>query len=267
MRCKLKKDKIIKRIKVKIKDCNLIAKVKISTDYVINNSQWDLLSQKYTNGFLKLSKSKKNKLEFVGLKGVSLYERFKSPISEYDFFFIMEQIVNVIQKLEKLGLSRNNLVLDLKYVFFSEATKEVSFMYLPIATPHGNISILSFIEQIIYSIKPVESDTDYLSSFNCFIKKFKQFDADKVELYIYEIDSNIVNVIKKEKVKRGSCESEYGKSINKQVDIKIFDDELTDIMPDDEKTDLMSGGNEPTDFSSATPQERIGQVEKKALLM
>lgn len=173
-----------KEIKIKVKDGCLIAKVKISSNLVVNTNQYDLLSKKYNYGFLKLNSAKKNKMEFTGPKGISLYERLKKPISEYDFFFIVEQIVDVAQKLEKIGLSRNNLVLNLKYVFFNESTKELSFIYLPIATPHSSIGVLSFVEQVIYSAKPVETDSKYLSNFSCFIKGLNKFDADKVESYM-----------------------------------------------------------------------------------
>lgn len=155
------KGKSQKEIKIKVKDCCRIAKVKISSDLVVNTNQCDLLSKKYNYGFLKLNSAKRNKMEFTGPKGISLYERLKKPISEYDFFFIVEQLVDVTQKLEKIGLSRNNLVLDLKYVFFNESTKELNFIYLPIATPHSSIGVLSFVEQVIYSAKPVETDTNF----------------------------------------------------------------------------------------------------------
>lgn len=97
----------------------------------------------------------------------------------------------------KIGLSRNNLVLDLKYVFFNESTKELNFIYLPIATPHSSIGVLSFVEQVIYSAKPVETDTNFLSNLSYFIKGLSEFEADKVESYINHINSDIVSVIKR----------------------------------------------------------------------
>ena len=94
-----------KEIKIKVKDGCLIAKVKISSNLVVNTNQYDLLSKKYNYGFLKLNSAKKNKMEFTGPKGISLYERLKKPISEYDFFFIVEQIVDVAQKLVYLVIT------------------------------------------------------------------------------------------------------------------------------------------------------------------
>ena len=69
------KGKSQKEIKIKVKDCCRIAKVKISSDLVVNTNQCDLLSKKYNYGFLKLNSAKRNKMEFTGPKGISLYER------------------------------------------------------------------------------------------------------------------------------------------------------------------------------------------------
>lgn len=236
------------KIRVKVKDCWLLAKVKISSKLVINTNQCDLLSKKYNYGFLKLNSAKKNRLEFTGTKGISLYERLKKPISEYDFFFIIEQLVDITQKLEKIGLSRNNLVLDLKYVFFNESTKEMSFIYLPIATPHSGISVLTFVEQVIYSAKPFETDSKYLSKFNYFIKKFNEFDAYKVESYINNIDSEIVSIIKKVDPKKSSFIKKTISNISVKTSVETYDDEPTDLMADDEKTDLISEDDEKTDL-------------------
>lgn len=226
------------KVKVKVKDCWLIAKVKVSSEFVINTNQSAILSKKYNYGFLKLNASKRNKLEFIGPIGISLYERLKKPISEYDFLFIIEQLVDIIQKLEKIGLSRNNLILDLKYVFVNESTKELSFIYLPIATPHSGTGVLFFVEQIIYSVKPIETDTKYLSNFSYFMKNFNEFEADKVEAYICHINSNIVNIIKKVDLKESVS----------NMSAKTLYDEPTDLITDNEQTNLMSEDDEKTDL-------------------
>lgn len=232
-------DKMIKGIRVRVKDCWIRVKMRISSEFVININQCELLSKKYTYGFLKLNNVKRNKLEFVGPKGVSLYERLKKPLSEYEFFFILEQFVDVTQKLEKVGLPCSNLVLDLKYIFFNESTKELAFIYLPIATPHSGTDIMNFVEQIIYSVKPIENDSKYLSNFNYFIKKLDKFDADKIELYIRRIGSDIVSIIKKEDLNGGV----WSKKAVRERSIKDLEDAMndgrTDLMDNDEKTDIL----------------------------
>lgn len=236
------------KLKIKKKDCWLIAKVKIPSDFVINANQCDLLSKKFNYGFLKLNGFKRNRLEFIGPKGISLYERLKKSINEYDFFFIIEQLVDIVQNIQKIGLSCNNLVLDLKYVFFNETTKELSFIYLPIATPHSGVNILSFIEQIIYSVKPVETDTEYLSKFSYFMKSFDEFDADKVDAYIGHVDRNIVNIIKKVNIQDNVVVNNVVNNMIVNGKNQIIDD-ATDIM-DDDATDIMIEEDEMNDSVS-----------------
>ena len=261
------KEKSQKGIKIKVKDSCRIAKVKISSDFVVNTNQCDLLSKKYNYGFLKLNSVKRNKMEFTGPKGISLYERLKKPISEYDFFFIVEQLVDVTQKLEKTGLSLNNLVLDLKYVFFNESTKELHFIYLPIATPHSSIGVLSFVEQVIYSAKPVETDTNFLSNFSYFIKGLSEFEVDKVESYINHINSDIVSVIKRVDLKKSNIISTAANNISVKMCAETFDDEPTDLMSGDEKTDLFDD-DEPTDlFSNNAQMDLFAESQRNATVV
>lgn len=228
------------RLKKSVKRKSVIVKAKISTNLVVNTNQCVLLSKEFKHGFLQLNSYKNNKLKFTGAFGISLYKRFKMPISEYDFFFIIEQFIDIMQKLEKFGLSRKNLIMDLKYVFFNETVKELSFVYVPIATPHESVDILSFIEQMIYSAKPTNIETDYLSKFSCFIKNLNEFDADKIETYIYRINKEIVGIIKSIDVSQNNSEDKSS--------IKA-DDDLTALMEDDDKTDIMDDNDDPPDIN------------------
>lgn len=219
--------------------------VKISTNTIINVKQTELLFQKYNHNFYNLVNIKKSlfnniQIEFNEPKGINLYERLKKPISEYDFLFIIEQFIDVVRKLEKIGLPGNNLVLDFKYVSFDESTKDLFFIYIPIANPHYNKNYISFVEQVIYSAKPLEIDSNYLSNFLYFIKQLKVFDVDKIESYIYKIDSSIVNIIKNTCKKENNFISSTGNSSCEIISNKNFDNELTDLIVDDEMTDIMS---------------------------
>lgn len=247
-------DKIIKRIKIRIKDYRLNVKVKIFSGYVINANQSILLSEKYDYGFLKLDNVKRNRLQFSGHKGISLYERLKNPISDHDIFSFLEQIVDALEKIARIGLARSNLVLDLKYIFLNEAAKELTFMYLPIATPHGGRDILETFEQIIYSVVPLEIDSNCLSDFSRFIKRLDGFDAKKIEKYISD------NV-------RGKMASsdEIRGTVSRQPDIRdekiepLFDDEKTELMSDDESTYLFAGS--PQNSSQMEERRILGIVD------
>ncbi len=243
-------------VKSKIRGEQLIAKVRISPDLVINTNQCELLYKQNTHGFLKLNSSKRNKLEFSGPAGISLYERLRLPISEYDFFFIMAQIVDIIQKIEKVGLSSGNLVLDLKHIFYNTSTHELAFLYLPIATPHSGADIAQFVEQIIYSSHPEGVNERYLSGFSYFVKSLKVFDINAVERYIEQVDSDIVGIIKNGKATHSGDKKGAALSPNAGGYDQTSDDEPTDLMVDDDKTDIMSEVAAPLlrTFANQTPR-------------
>ena len=120
------------RYKVKGKDCQLKVKVKLSFKEEIDERQLDFFSSKYIRGLLKVQAKKKNCIEFYGPIGISLFDRLKKPISKYDFFFIMEQVIDITQKVNLNSLILRNVVWDIHYVFINETTKELQFIYLPL---------------------------------------------------------------------------------------------------------------------------------------
>ena len=84
---------------------------------------------------------KKSHIEYYGPIGISLYERLKKPISKYDFLFIMEQVVDTVQKLNANSLIINNVIFDIKNVFINEITKELQFIYLPLENVQKELTL------------------------------------------------------------------------------------------------------------------------------
>lgn len=185
------------KIKAKARDCRLIVKVKLSLKEAFNERQLQLFSGKYIRGLMKMEGAKKHAIEYSCPVGISLYDRLKKPVSRNDFFFLMEQIVDVVQKLNRNGLLVANTVFDLKNVFINERTRELQFIYLPLEEMQQKTDVTQFIESIIYSAKPMEEqDSDYIAEFVYFFKSMDRFDPDKVEKYILKEDRSAVNMIK-----------------------------------------------------------------------
>ena len=232
------------RVKIKIKKKKTGHKlvVKIPAEYVINKNQNEVLENKINFGVLKIKEVKKNKLEFAEIQGISLYERLQEPISENDFFFIIEQLIIFIQSIEKIGLVTSNIVLDIRYIFFNKTTKEISFVYLPIASPHKSKKMLKFLDEMINSATPNENNSNYLSKFNYYLKKLNTFDCEEIQSYIYRINSNIVmsliNDISANSSttnKKGFKNNEFGVFVQQnQISQEPYDDEKTDIMTEED---------------------------------
>lgn len=123
------------KYKAKTKECQLIVKVKLSSGEKINERELDFFTRKYIRGLLKAKMVKKfgfTSIEYTGPIGISLFERLKKPITKYDFLFIIEQIVDISQKVQVNSMSLNKVVWDIHNVFINETTREVQFIYLPL---------------------------------------------------------------------------------------------------------------------------------------
>lgn len=219
----------------KKKDYQLIVKAKISFNEEIDNRELDLFSRKYVRGFMKPKISKKRQLEYVGPVGISIYERMKKSISKYDFFFIIEQVIDCTQKLSKNSLSLNKLNLDIKNVFINETTKEVQFIYMPLVAVTNKADPIAFIESIIYSAIPMsDKDSEEISKFTYFIKNMSTYQPERIEQYISYVDRSIVNTIKKHSIGQSGFMTDKPKDYYDHYDKKTNDDLF------DEKTGLLN---------------------------
>ena len=242
------------KYKAKTKDCLLTVKVKLPLGSSLNERELDFFSRKLLRGFFKPQVLKKNLIVYTGPVGISLYERLQKPISKYDFFFIIEQIVDASMKLQKNGLPWNKVVWDLQHTFVNETTKEVQLIYLPLDTVPADNSIMDFIENIIYSAKPFdEHDPDFVSSFVYYIKALPGYDPNKIEKHIAEEDRSVVNTIKKHTTGGSGFMTDKRKDYYDHYEQKNADsdDEATGLLrDDDEATGLLRDDDEATGLLS-----------------
>lgn len=224
------------KISAKTKECRLLVKVKASFRESFDEKALDAFARTYLRGFLKPKLVKKNQIEYTGPVGISLYERLKKPITKRDFLFIMEQIVVAVQKVHSNNLSLNRLLLDIKYCFINDVTKEIQFLYVPTEKELDNHGIIAFMEAIIYSATPAaEKDTEFVSRFVYFLKSLKGFDPEKVERFIAKEDRSVVNTIKKQNAGQSGFMTSKQKSYYDHYDKKQDEDgEDTDLLEEDE---------------------------------
>lgn len=115
------------KYKVKTRGYQLIVKARLTLREKLDEGQFTLFSGKNIRGLLKAKRLGRNAVQYSGPIGISLAERMKKPVSKYDFLFIMEQIVDIFQKLNANSLMASHVVLDVKHVFINETTKECCF--------------------------------------------------------------------------------------------------------------------------------------------
>lgn len=237
------------KFKAKTRDCQLLVKVKTSFGESIDSKELDRFSRIYLRGFLKPKLVKRNLIEYTGPVGVSLYERFKKPITKRDFLFILEQIVVATQKLQANNFAINRLIMDLQNVYINEITKEVQFLYVPAVNGIQNMNQMEFLETIAYSVKTAdEKDNEYVSRFIYFFRAIKPFDINKIEAFVAKEDRSVINTIKKQNA------GQSGFMTNKQQHYYEHYDNQEDTS-DEEATGLISQDEDATGLLSDEQDE------------
>ncbi len=232
------------KYKSKIKNGRLIIKAKIPSGLPINKQELDFFGRKILRGFFKTEQIKSGVLEFSGPIGISVSERLKRPINKYDFFFIIEQIVDNTQKLQKNNLPWNKVVWDINSSFINEATKELQLIYLPVSTANPDCGdVMTFIENIAYLSQPAdEHDSDFVSRFVYFLRSINGFNPQKIEDYIKTEDRNVVNTIKKHRANSSGFITDKRRDYYDHYSNKSDDrDVSTEVIPENDDKDDSTG--------------------------
>ena len=256
------------KYKVKTVDCQLIVKAKTSFKDTIEESELDRFTRIYLRGFLKPKLIRSGVIEYSGPVGISLYDRLRKPVTKRDFLFMMEQISVAVQKLEANRLYLKYVVLDIHNVFINEVTKEKQFIYLPLKSVDNTNNIVTFIESIVYSVKPAEEkDTEYVSRFIYSFQAMQPFDAKALEQYIAKEDRSVVNTIQKQNMNQSGFMTDKQQHYYQHYDQKNQDndDEATGLLQedDDEATGLLvEEDDEATGLLVEDDDEATGLLEE-----
>lgn len=171
---------------VRTRNRQLFVRVRLDSNTELSSRELECLSAGGLSGFLTLKRSKRSMLEFEGPQGVSLLQSLKDPMSESDFFYMMQQIVEAVKVLEGHRLFLKNLVLDMRYVFINQNTKELLFLYLPVVSDFRSVDMLGFIQSVVYSAAFMENRTDFAVQFMRYLKEERYFSVETLERYLTE---------------------------------------------------------------------------------
>lgn len=244
------------KYKIKTRECQLIVKAKLTSGEKLNERELDFFSRKYIRGLLKAKMVKKfggTFIEYTGPIGISLFDRLKKPISKYDFLFIIEQIVDIIQKIKMNSMDLNKVVWDIHNIFINETTREMQFIYLPVEKIEKEADILEVIDKIIYSAKPVqEENSEYISRFVYFMKGLNRPDEGQIEQFVLQEDKSVVQTIKKHYAgqsgfltdKQGDYYAHYDSGDEKTELLEeeatgLLEEEATGLLIEEETTGLL----------------------------
>lgn len=185
------------KLKVSIKKSTVTAMMKAGRKERINETELSQLARIKPCGIMHVTKTKKDSVIYTCPANINLTDRLKKAISKYDFFFMMEQIVIMVQDVYNNGLNVNSVRFNMDDVYINEMTKEMYFIYFPIVGGQESADIVGFIENIIYTMTPViNEDTNYISRFMYYVRSFHGFNGNAIEKYISREERAVVNVLK-----------------------------------------------------------------------
>lgn len=189
------------KLKVSIKKSTVTAMMKAGRKERINETELSQLARIKPCGIMHVTKTKKDSVIYTCPANTNLTDRLKKAISKYDFFFMIEQIVIMVEDVYNNGLNVNSVRFNMDDVYINEMTKEMYFIYFPIVGGQESADIVGFIENIIYTMTPViNEDTNYISRFMYYVRSFHGFNGNAIEKYISREERAVVNVLKNKAV-------------------------------------------------------------------
>lgn len=189
------------KLKVSIKKSTVTAMMKAGRKKRINETELSQLARIKPCGIMHVTKTKKDSVIYTCPANINLTDRLKKAISKYDFFFMIEQIVIMVEDVYNNGLNVNSVRFNMDDVYINEMTKEMYFIYFPIVGGQESADIVGFIENIIYTMTPViNEDTNYISRFMYYVRSFHGFNGNAIEKYISREERAVVNVLKNKAV-------------------------------------------------------------------
>lgn len=189
------------KLKVSIKKSTVTAMMKAGRKERINETELSQLARIKPCGIMHVTKTKKDSVIYTCPANINLTDRLKKAISKYDFFFMIEQIVIMVEDVYNNGLNVNSVRFNMDDVYINEMTKEMNFIYFPIVGGQESADIVGFIENIIYTMTPViNEDTNYISRFMYYVRSFHGFNGNAIEKYISREERAVVNVLKNKAV-------------------------------------------------------------------
>lgn len=238
------------KIRIKNGDYHINVKVKLASMYsLINQPELERLARNCTRGFLKPNNFKLNSIDYIGPVGMTLAERISRPISKFDFFFIIEQIIDNCFKLRKYQLPWNKVVWDLHNSFINDATKELNLIYLPLQVVDPDCgNVMSFIETLTNSSHPeAGGDTNFAMQFSYFLRSLDGYNPQKIEDYIKQVEPNAVSIIRNQRTnssgfitdKRIDYINHYGQVPNDSISnhSNLLDDDSTGLLNENDFND------------------------------
>lgn len=188
------------KLKVSIKNSQILVKCKIDKTQSFNENDLEVFKTKFIRGLMRPNVTGKRKIEYIAPGNIILFYYLKSGLTKNDFFIIFAQFVECLKKVEREGFSVNNLILNTKYIFFNQMTREVQFIYQPINNINAVNNVYSFIYEIINeTVLNISESRDFINHLIQYLHNTKTFSSNDLERYIISVYPKVYKQVKRSK--------------------------------------------------------------------
>lgn len=190
------------KLNVDFKNGQITVKSKLQKGEQLNERELAVFQQKMIRGLMRPVVRNDKKIDYSAPIGVYLKSFLQNGITKYDFFLIIAQIAEAVNKIEIYGFSYDNLLLDLDYIFINERTKEVQFVYQPVIAllPNENSNIFTLLYQMVNCTQLHLNETEFfINDFVEFLRRLPYFDTKMIEDYILKAQPQVYQQVKRQK--------------------------------------------------------------------
>lgn len=190
------------KLSVDFKNGQITVKSKLQKAEQFNERELSVFQNKMIRGLMRPVVRNERKIDYTAPIGIYLKRYLQSGITKYDFFLIIAQIAEAVNKIEYNDFSYDNLVLNLDYIFINERTKEVQFVYQPVISlvSHEESNIFSLLYQIVNSTQLQLNESEYfLSDFVTFLRNLPYFETKQIEDYILQKQPEVYSQVKRQR--------------------------------------------------------------------
>ena len=181
------------KVKVKISGTKVSLWIRFSFGEKINISEYANIIANGYYGLLKPESVKGTNIYYESFAGTTLKKVLAANLSRNDIVRIVEQILLVLLEVEKFGLSRESVLMDLNHIYIDSSTNEIKMLCSSAAVYGKNQSVSNLIYEILdtYTTKET-SNLNFRRRFLDYLDKLEDIDLYRIEDFLVGENKKIV---------------------------------------------------------------------------
>lgn len=246
------------KIKKRINSSLVNISLKYSFGETINLSEYARILESGYYGLLIPKSINGRTLHYESFNGKLLNDYLSSGLSIDEVIKIIEQLLLVVLELDKIGLQRSSIVMELNNIFVCDNSNEVKMICSSAVLKDSDKTIAGLIHEVLENYSTSEfASLDFRRKFLSYLERFDDEDIFRIEDYLANENKKAVLEIRDNyytrlyrKLSSDQVELDNVNAIRQKIDFEksnnITEDSPTYVMDDDKTGFMDSMDNETT---------------------